>query len=229
MVGELEKFRSLVFDCDGVLINSNRVKSDAFVQALEILGLPGGNELERYNRENGGISRYVKFIHYLDYILPKFVQADSVRLDGANVNALLDVYGEVVRKKLIQVNVTPGLKELRKFTAGRSWTVVSGGKESEVREVLTWHGIAGLFDGGIYGSPDSKHEILEREVRKGSIRFPAVFLGDSKYDAEVSAKFGLEFIFVSGWTEFQDWELFVKEKCIDTVSKLADLLGKRTR
>jgi len=51
-----------------------------------------------------------------------------------------------------------------------------------LREVFTQRDLAPLFDGGIFGSPDTKDSILSRELANGNIQPPALFLEDSRYD-----------------------------------------------
>ena len=46
------------------------------------------------------------------------------------------------------------------------------------------------------------------------ISFSLLYIGDSKYDYEVSTSLGLDFIFLKGWTEFKEWESFFKDKNI---------------
>ena len=69
--------------------------------------------------------------------------------------------------------------------------------------------IAEWFDGGIFGSPNSKEEILARELAAGTIQQPALFLGDSKYDYQAASAAGLDFLFLSGWSEVADWQRWV--------------------
>ncbi|MFP3355153.1 HAD family hydrolase, partial [Pseudoalteromonas sp. SIMBA_153] len=76
----------------------------------------------------------------------------------------------------------------------------------ELREVFAARGIASLFNGGIFGSPDTKDEILLREITEQNIQMPSLFLGDSKYDYQAASKAKLDFVFISGWTEVFDWE-----------------------
>ena len=52
-----------------------------------------------------------------------------------------------------------------------------------------------FFDEGIFGCPNSKWEIIIRELNVGNIKFPAIFLGDSKYDGDVAIANSLDFIY----------------------------------
>ena len=102
--------------------------------------------------------------------------------------------------------------------------MVSGGDQAELRAVVNERGIADYFDGGIFGSRDSKPEILARERANGNIQHPAVFLGDSQYDYQCAKAAELDFFFIHGWTEVADWQRFVADEGIVSVARVADAL-----
>lgn len=89
--------------------------------------------------------------------------------------------------------------------------------------IFAARGLDHLFDGGIFGGPDNKDVILPREMEGGAIRTPALFLGDSRYDFEAAQRAGLDFVFVSGWTEVKEWKSFVESNKLETLNCLNDL------
>ncbi|MDA0426962.1 HAD family hydrolase [Stutzerimonas frequens] len=200
----LSDYRSLVFDCDGVLLDSNRVKTDAFYQAALPFGESAANALVRYHVANGGVSRYRKF----EYFLSEIVRHE----DMEPLNELLSRYAERVREGLLACRVADGLGELRSALPKSNWMIVSGGDQGELREVFEARGLSHYFSGGIFGSPTDKQEILSRELNCGNLVLPAVFLGDSRYDYESAMKFGLDFVFISQWTEFSGWQEYFADQ-----------------
>ncbi|WP_445005933.1 HAD family hydrolase [Halomonas mongoliensis] len=189
-------YTTLVFDCDGVVLDSNKVKTEAFYQATLPFGEATAQAMVDYHVANGGVSRYKKFAHFLEQIVP--VHAAQ---QGPDLEALLQAYANHVREGLLSCDMAPGLEALRQQTPNARWLIVSGGDQTELRDVFAQRGIAQWFDGGIFGSPDTKDGILERELDSGNIQQPSLFLGDSKYDYEASKRSGLDFIFLSGWSE----------------------------
>lgn len=192
---DLANYNTWVFDCDGVLLDSNGVKTDAFFRAAEPYGRDKAEALVDYHVRNGGISRYVKFRSFLTDIVGRD------RVDDRELDDLLERYGSFVQQGLLDCEVAPGLTRLRELTSSALWLVVSGGDQEELRAVFAERGLADYFDGGIYGSPDSKDEILAREWQNGGILQPAVFIGDSRYDIEAATRAGLDFIFARRWSE----------------------------
>ena len=55
---DLSKYKYALFDCDGVILQSNELKSAAFAGALA--GEPEDlvAQFVAYHKENGGVSRY---------------------------------------------------------------------------------------------------------------------------------------------------------------------------
>jgi phosphoglycolate phosphatase-like HAD superfamily hydrolase len=79
--------------------------------------------------------------------------------------------------------------------------VVSGCAQSEIQYVFKQRGLDVYFN-GIYGCPDSKEVIMSNIVKLPDMKYPAVFIGDSRYDYEIASKFNIDFIFVSKYSEF---------------------------
>lgn len=192
---DMKCYKTWVFDCDGVVLDSNRIKTDAFFRAAEPYGAHYARQLVDYHVKNGGISRYIKFQYFMTGILGR----ESV--DEAELSHLLSTYAEYVKQGLLSCDVAPGIDRLRQLTKDSNWLIVSGGDQAELRSVFSQRGLDHLFDGGIYGSPDTKDEILSRLKAERVIDEPAVFVGDSQYDIEAARRASLDFIFVSDWSE----------------------------
>lgn len=198
---KIDSYLTLIFDCDGVVLNSNRIKTTAFYQAALPYGEEAAVALAEYHVAHGGVSRYKKFDHFLEHIAPKHISCQQ----GPGLDELLHVYAVNVREGLLNCEIAPGLEALRRKTTGARWLIVSGGDQAELRDVFAARGLAGFFDGGIFGSPDTKDEILARELTNGNIQQPALFLGDSKYDYQAATAARLDFVFLSAWSEVEDW------------------------
>ncbi|MFW8567313.1 HAD family hydrolase [Orrella sp. 11846] len=211
-------YTTLVFDCDGVVLDSNKVKTDAFYQAALPYGQAAAQAMVEYHVANGGVSRYKKFAYFLEQIAP--VHAEQF----PDLEALLQAYAGYVREGLSSCEVAPGLEALREQTPSARWLIVSGGDQTELRDVFAQRGIAEWFDGGIFGSPDTKDEILARELASGTIQQPALFLGDSKYDYQAANAVGLDFVFLSGWSEVADWGTWTESEGITVRQAIRDLM-----
>ena len=54
-------FDAYIFDCDGVILDSNKIKGNAFKHALKEFPDQCTDEFLKYHYDNGGLSRHLKF------------------------------------------------------------------------------------------------------------------------------------------------------------------------
>lgn len=216
----IKEYTTLLFDCDGVILNSNQFKTDAFYQVALPYGVAVAEALVNYHIANGGISRYLKFAYFLEELVPNY----APNILAPSLEGLLEHYARIALQGLLTCEVTSGLKELKAATPNARWLIVSGSDQDELRYVFAQRGLSELFEVGIYGSPDSKDYILAREINNGNIRKPALFLGDSKYDHQAATTAELDFVFLSEWSEVKDWREWTSEEDIEAKGNITKLL-----
>jgi phosphoglycolate phosphatase-like HAD superfamily hydrolase len=212
---DLTKYKSIVFDCDGVVLDSNVVKTEAYFRTAKNLGATDeqAQALVDYHVRLGGISRYHKFDYYLREITHQSVT-------DAAIQALLDEFSRELEVGLIECRVAEGLDALRKATPQTNWMILSGGDQQEIRNLFEKRSLSHYFDGGLFGSPDNKDTVLAREKLNGNLQLPALFFGDSKYDFEAATRAGVDFVFLSDWTEVPEWNNYCAQNNITVMQKL---------
>lgn len=221
---DIAAYKTIVFDCDGVVLDSNVVKTEAYFRTAKNLGATDAQAkaLVDYHVKLGGISRYHKFEWYLAEVLQQPVT-------DAAVQALLDGFSKELEIGLAECTIADGLQDLRARTQSANWLILSGGDQQEIRDLFakrvlpSGQVLASLFDGGLFGSPDNKDTVLAREIAHGNIQFPALFIGDSKYDYEAANRAGLDFVFLSDWTEVPDWQDFCQAHQLEIEKNVAAL------
>lgn len=214
---KLEQYGLMVFDCDGVILDSNVIRADAFYHAALPYGERYAEQLRAYHIVHGGVSRYAKF----DIFLRDMVGIDVTE---ARRRELLQRFTDAVKQGLMHCEVAPGLAVLRERTPHADWMVVSGADQDELRQVFSARGMADWFNLGIFGSPRNKDAILAEEMPSPGQRGAGIFFGDSRYDHEAALRAGLDFMFVSGWTDFSGWDRYCREHGVATVPGLGDLV-----
>lgn len=216
---DLGEYKTLVFDCDGVVLDSNQLKTQAYHNTAVRHGASPAQAqaLVDHHVKFGGISRYPKYELFLREIMHQEVT-------DAAVKKLLDSFAEEIREGLLTCEVAPGLERLREATPNAKWLMVSGADQAELRTLFAARGLDHLFNGGIFGSPANKDTILAREVDNGNLARPAIFFGDSLYDHQAAARVELDFVFVNLWTEFAGWEEYVKSNGIEVIERLENII-----
>ena len=223
MINKLSSYKSIIFDCDGVILNSNKVKTKAFFDLAEPWGTEAQNLLTTHHVNNGGISRHKKISYLLTTILPSLsINIPSVDLDAVHTNLVLQ-YSKLVFQGLCSCEVSPALEPLSKHSPNSQWSIVSGGDEKELHKLFQHRKLSSYFVEGIFGSPDDKQLILKREFAKKNFKYPALFIGDSKYDYISASSVDIDFLFLSSWSEVKDWQEFVTKEKINHLPSLVSL------
>ena len=215
----LAEYNTLVFDCDGVVLNSNQLKIQAYFDVAIKFGASEtqAQALVDHHVKLGGISRYPKFEYFLREIMQQPVTEQAMQ-------ALLTSFTAEVKRLLIDCEISPYLTHVRNANPDAKWMIISGGDQAELREIFKQRGIDGLFDAGVFGSPDNKDTILAREITAENIVKPALFIGDSRYDHQASTNAGLDFVFLSAWTDVEGWQDYCARHQIEVFNHLGDLI-----
>lgn len=214
---EYQDYRCWLFDCDGVLMDSNAVKTQAFYDVALPYGEDVAEKLMAYHVEHGGVSRFVKVEELFTGILKRPPK------DG-EVAQVLDDFAAISKARMLACPTAPRIEEVLEAVSKTGPVfVVSGSMQDELREVFAARGLDKYFT-AIFGSPDDKDTIVERELRSGAMAGPALFVGDARYDFEVAERYGLDFAFATAWTDFAGWETYFEDKPATLINSIADLL-----
>jgi len=177
----------LVFDFDGVILESADIKTRAF-RELFAAHPDRLEEIVAYHEANAGISRFLKFRHIYGSMLGRPLGPEEERALGERFAAL--VIEEVVRCPFV-----PGALELLQAHSGkRPLFVASGTPDDELRRIVGARNLTALFR-GVYGAPKGKSAILEEILAMtGAPRASLLFVGDGRSDYEAAKIAGVGFI-----------------------------------
>ena len=84
----LNQYSTLIFDCDGVILNSNFQKIEAYRNAAIKFGanIHEAEALVKYHIERTGISRNIKFHYFLDTIMGRKPTEEDMSFLFKNLN-----------------------------------------------------------------------------------------------------------------------------------------------
>lgn len=179
--------QQIVFDCDGILLESNNIKSIAFQRLGETFGKAEGEQLLDYHLKNGGVSRYEKFRWFYRNILKQPITDDIVENLGKK-------FSELVFEEIMRCPMVLGANEvLERYSGKLPMYVCSGTPHEELQIILDKRGLAKYFV-GIYGTPPEKHLLLEQIVAGSNIAPEATLMvGDASTDREAAEYVGTLF------------------------------------
>lgn len=206
---KFSEYRCIVFDCDGVILDSNKIKTDAFRFVLRNEPEDIVEKFIGYHKTNGGISRYVKFEYYV-----KTLKTD--KSPPSSVDKYVTEYSDRVKEQLIGCPLIPGVKNLLEiFNKMKIPCVVnSGGDQEEIREVFTIRDLHHFFI-DILGSPATKSENLDYLLQNSILSNPSLFIGDALSDYKAAENHGMDFIYLSGYSEWNDGIEFCKNNNLE--------------
>jgi len=187
-----------VFDCDGVILDSNRIKTEAFRKALVDEPVALVERFVQYHKDNGGVSRYIKLQYYFKDIKKQEDYSQSL-------NEALVRFALIVREELIKAPTIKGVEMFLQQCLHKQIPcfVNSGGDEQELIEVFAERGMDHLFS-MILGSPDSKKENLSKLFSEDRLPGPTLFWGDAYSDYLAAKAYNIDFIYVSGVSEWRE-------------------------
>jgi phosphoglycolate phosphatase-like HAD superfamily hydrolase len=188
---------AIIFDCDGVLLDSNMLKNECFREAVSTLGFSQdvANRFAELQRRNFGVSRYRIFERLYTDIL-------QIPVDTQKCAALIAAYAELCAKRYSQAPLTDGAVEILHAMAQRvPLFVASGSDQTELRQIFTDRALDHWFI-NIFGSPSPKAELLcnIRDKLHGVAPREILMIGDAAADYESAAAAGLSFAFVSRYS-----------------------------
>lgn len=179
--------RAVVFDLDGVIIESAGIKTRAF----EILfadypdRLP---EIISYHQKNAGISRYVKFRYIHERMLGQELSAEEEAELGQR-------FSQIALKQILEAPLVPGAIEFLSQNKERYCLfVASGTPDGELHDILERRQLSQFFLEA-HGTPKDKADIAEDILDRYSFqREEVVFVGDAESDRAAAEKTGILFI-----------------------------------
>ena len=177
----------LVFDFDGVILESADIKTRAF-RELFAAHPDRVEEIVAYHEANAGISRLLKFRHIYGSMLGRPLGPEEERALGERFAAL-------VIEEVVCCPFVPGALELLQAYSGRRpLFVASGTPDDELRRIVAARALTALFR-GVYGAPKEKSAILEEILAMTKApRASLLFVGDGRSDYEAAKAAGVGFV-----------------------------------
>lgn len=180
--------KAIVFDFDGVLVESVNIKTIAFARLFETEGEAVVHKVVEYHLANGGVSRFDKFRYYYREILKR-------ELTEARYNELCSSFSELVLDEVAKCPFVPGAAEfLTSFAHDIPCYITSATPEQELFEILQRRGMAEFFQ-TVFGAPTSKVDAVAVILEEtGFLAQEVVYVGDALTDYEAATANGVHFI-----------------------------------
>lgn len=186
---DLKSFEALFWDFDGVLMSSNEIRDKGFVKVLASYPESEVEKLLKFHRENGGLSRYVKFRYFFEEIRGEQISEEQIQ-------HWADRFSNIMHNMLndpdLLINET--LEFVKQYSAKVPMFIVSGSDQSELRNVCETHGIDRFFK-RIHGSPTPKKQWVKTILKEEKLNPErCILIGDSVNDWEAALENHMHFM-----------------------------------
>ena len=181
--------RAVVFDFDGVILESAEVKTDAFVELYAGHGPEVVARVRDHHLANLGISRFKKFAWIAEHVLGQPLSETASAALGAQ-------FSDLALAKVLAAPFVPGAEDaLAQLDArGLPMYVASGTPDGELRMIVERRGLAPRFR-EVHGAPREKPDIINGVLAQLALAPSQVlFIGDGMTDYKAARAVGTAFL-----------------------------------
>lgn len=180
--------KAIIFDFDGVLVESVDIKTDAFARLFASYGEEVVGKVVKYHLEHTGVSRYEKFKYIYKEILHR-------NLDDRVLDGLCASFSALVMDEVTAAPYVKGAKQFLDEWSGKyACFILSATPQAEIEEIVRRRGMAGYFR-GIYGSPRKKEDSLGEIILRAAVKpGQTVYVGDALSDWKAARSHRVNFV-----------------------------------
>jgi phosphoglycolate phosphatase-like HAD superfamily hydrolase len=179
---------NIIFDFDGVILDSMDCKTEAFYQMYLPYGVGIANKIKQYHILNGGVSRFKKFkIWHKEYL--------DIDLSEEEIQELATKFSEIVFDNVINSKPIPrAIEFINRYSKEFNFFIISATPDDEIKSICNAIGISHNFK-EILGSPKSKKEWCSYlKTKYDDVKSSnTIFLGDAISDSEAAKENGFYF------------------------------------
>lgn len=183
-----QMIKAIIFDFDGVILESAEIKTDAFRQLFEERFPDSIDEIVEYHKKNMGISRFVKFRHIYKQFADKSLRPEEETLLGEEFSKI--VFDQVLAAPM----VIGAIQFLKENQQNYLLFVASGTPKDELVDIMKKRDLLPYFR-EVFGSPEEKADIVRRIMKTYGLHASEIaFVGDAESDYNAAKSTRVHFI-----------------------------------
>ncbi|QBF81871.1 HAD family hydrolase [Shewanella maritima] len=217
---QFNNYEAIIFDCDGVILDSNQLKIEAMRNALvaQNLAEESVNECVELFAKNFGRSRF----YHVDIFCDEILDVDDDVKHHLKAQ-LLQSYSQQCKKLYMTASLTPSVEVVLQRSEAVKY-VASGSEQNELNTIFERRGLAKYFS-KILGSPTKKTELVRQIVSE--VSGVAVMIGDARSDLEAAQENNIDFIYYSPYSNVDEtMRELAKESGFRVIDSFDEILGE---
>jgi phosphoglycolate phosphatase-like HAD superfamily hydrolase len=197
--GSPGRLRAIVFDFDGVILESADVKTEAFLALYAEHGAEIVAKVREHHLAHLGISRFKKFAWIAEHLL-------KTPLSEAESVALGERFSALALDRVLAAPMVPGAQAALEQLSDRLLLfVASGTPQAELDLIVDRRGLRRFFR-EVWGTPTEKPAIVRDLLARHALAPEEVlFIGDGVSDHQAAVATGLHFLARSTPALREDW------------------------
>jgi len=182
-------FEVILWDFDGVIIDSNSVRELGFRQVLKEFDSEQVEQLIDFHNANGGWSRYVKFRYFYEEILKRQISESQVQELANSFSSIM--VDRLPNPELLIQETVRFIQEMN--SQGKEMHIVSGSDGNELRSLCEQLELSKYFL-SINGSPTPKSALVKAIIDNSNISASQYCLiGDAMNDYDAAVQNEIQF------------------------------------
>lgn len=180
--------KNILWDFDGVILNSMKIKGDGFLELFGDYDEKYLKEIEKYHYENGGVSRFEKIKYFYSDIINQDISEDDIMM-------LANQFAEIIENKLYDKSnvIKESIDFIKNHYQNYNFHIVSGAEHYELNKLCRFFEINNYFI-TIEGSPTKKSLLIKNILKQYSYnKEETILIGDAMTDYNASIKNSIGF------------------------------------
>jgi phosphoglycolate phosphatase-like HAD superfamily hydrolase len=182
-------FEVILWDFDGVIIDSNSVREFGFREVLKEFDPEEVEQLIDFHNANGGWSRYVKFRYFYEEIIKRPISESKVQELARSFSSIM--VKSLPNPELLIEETVRFIQEMH--SQGKQMHIVSGSDGDELRSLCEQLDLSKYFI-SINGSPTPKPALVKAIIDSSNILVSKYCLiGDALNDFDAASQNEIQF------------------------------------
>ena len=208
-----KRYKKLILDFDGVIVDSNKFKENSIREAALIYKDPiETNKFCKYFTDNNGLSRKEKIFYFFG--------------NNEISKKILEEYNDLILKRYNECNPTKKAKEflININNNGYYPYILSGGDKNEISSFINTKLSDFKFE-KIHDQSNNKEFWINKIIKENNLKGnEIIFIGDSKIDEQAARSYGLDFIYMKKYSQHKE---YFKNKNQITIETLDELINSK--
>ena len=149
--------KAIIFDFDGVILNSTEIKTNAFINIFEKKYKKFLPKIIKHHKNNLGISRYKKLKVYLQEFI-------GIKFTNKDIDLFANKFSLYCLNKILRCNFIPGVKKFLEDNLDEYLFFISSGTPTQELNYICKKRKINQYFKYIYGSPHTKTHNFNNKI-----------------------------------------------------------------